>query len=87
MVKRSYPGSDRFNIYIKGIRQKVEDIVNEMLIKGDDPTTDYVKSIYNSNKNGTEKKKQYTFFEYAEKYLENGKNRLTMSTIKVTVLL
>ncbi len=82
MVKRSYPGSDRFNIYIKGIRQKVEDIVNGMLIDGNDPTTEYVKSVYNADKNGTEKKKQYTFFEYAEKYLENGKNRLTASTIK-----
>lgn len=80
--KKSYPGSDRFNIYIKTIRQKVEDIVNEMLIKGENPTTDYVKSIYQSGKTETEKRKQFTFFEYFEKYLKDRKNKIEPNTAK-----
>ncbi len=81
-AKKSYSGSDRFNIYIKTVRQKVEDIVNEMLIKGEDPTTDYVKSIYQAGKTETEKKKQYSFFEYFEKYLEDRKNQIEFNTAK-----
>ena len=82
LAKKSYPGSDRFNIYVKTIRQKVEDIVNDLLIKGEDPTTDYVKSIYQMGKTETEKKKQFTFFEYFEKYLEDRKNKIEHSTAK-----
>lgn len=80
-VKRNYSGSDRLNIYLTKFKQKVEDIVNNLLISGEEPTTGYVKSIYQSNKSETEKKKQYTFFEYAEIYLMNDK-KIALGTRK-----
>ena len=81
-VKRSCPGDTRFNIYLKTMRQKVEDIVNELLIKGEDPSTTYVKYLYNQLKSEKQKKNTYTFFEYAEHYLQNSKRNKTLGTIK-----
>lgn len=80
-VKRSFSGSDRLNIYLNKFKQKVENIVNDLLISGDEPTTNYVKSIYQSDKTEVEKKKQYTFFEYAEIYISNNK-KISSSTKK-----
>lgn len=81
-VKRSYPGSDRFNIYLNTIRQKIDDIVNGLLIKGEDPTTTYVKSLYNETKVEQQKKTQYTFFEYSEHYVEISKKSKSQGTLK-----
>lgn len=81
-VKRSYSGSDRYNIYLKSIKQKVDDIVNGLLISGEDPTKDYVKKLYNNGKELQEKKNQYSFFEYTEIYLEASKKRKVLGTIK-----
>lgn len=80
-VKRSFSGSDRLNIYLNKFKQKVENIVNDLLISGDEPTTNYVKSIYQSDKTEVEKKKQYNFFEYAAIYLMNDK-KISVSTRK-----
>ncbi len=81
-VKKSYSGSDRFNIYLKKFRQKVEDIVNDLMIKGEEPNTNRVKTLYISEKEGIKKKKEYTFFDYFEKYLEERKNQIEHSTVK-----
>lgn len=82
LVKRSYSGSDRFNIYIKTIRQKVEDIVNGLLISGEEPYKDYVKKLYENELEIKEKKNKYNFFEFAEIYLEESKKYKTLGTIK-----
>jgi len=81
-IKRSYSGSDRFNIYLTTIKQKVDDIVNGLLIKGEDPTTIYVKSLYNETKIEQQKKTKYTFFEYAEHYVEISKKSKSPGTLK-----
>lgn len=81
-VKKSYSGSDRFNIFLNKFRQKVEDIVNELMINGENPETARVKLLYNEQKEGAEKKREYTFFEYFEKYLEDRKNKIEHSTAK-----
>ncbi|NRR91387.1 site-specific integrase [Winogradskyella undariae] len=81
-IKRSYSGSDRFNIYLTTIKQKVDDIVNGLLIKGEDPGTIYVKSLYNETKVEQQKKTQYTFFEYAEHYVEISKKSKSPGTLK-----
>lgn len=73
IVKRSYPGSDRFNIYLKSLRQRLEDIVNGLLIEGENPTHELVKNLYNKGREEREKKKIYTFFEYADHYMKNDK--------------
>ncbi|MFV0531753.1 MAG: tyrosine-type recombinase/integrase [Flavobacteriales bacterium] len=81
-VKRSYPGNDRFNIYIKTIYQKVEDIINGLMIEGIDPTIQLVKEKYQKNKEEKQKMTQYTFFEFAEKFLEDSKKHKTLGTVK-----
>tara|TARA_R110002096_G_scaffold433220_1_gene651557 strand:- start:399 stop:1643 length:1245 start_codon:yes stop_codon:yes gene_type:complete len=81
-IKRSYPGSDRFNILIKKIRQRVEDIANGILIEGDDPMPNIVKQQYQEKKDEQNKKTQYTFFEYANKYIEDSKKHKKHGTIK-----
>ncbi|WMC06315.1 site-specific integrase [Elizabethkingia anophelis] len=81
-IKKSYSGSDRFNIFLNKFRQKVEDIVNELMINSENPVTSRVKLIYTEQKEGSEKKKEYTFFEYFEKYLEDRKNKIEHSTVK-----
>jgi len=81
-IKRSYPGSDRFNIYIKGIRQRVEDIANGILIEEGNPTPTLVKQLYNDRRASKQKKTQYTFFEYAYKYIEDSKKHKKLGTIK-----
>jgi len=72
-IKRSYPGSDRFNIYLKSLRQRLEDIVNGLMIEGENPTRELVKHLYNKGTEERERKRLYTFFEYAEHYINNDK--------------
>jgi len=81
-VKRSYPGSDRFNIYVKSIRQRVEDIVNGILIEGGNPMPTIVKQQYQLKKDEQNKKTQYTFFEYADKFIQDSKKYKKQGTIK-----
>ncbi len=81
-VKRSFPGSDRFNIYIKTIKKKVEDIVNKILIDGGDPSIVIVKQQYSELKQQQNKKTKYTFFEYVEVYIKEAKKHRKQGTIK-----
>lgn len=81
-VKKSFSGSDRFNIYLKKFKQKVEDIVNDLMIKGENPDTNRVKTEYLNTKEDISKKKVYTFFDYFDKYLEERKNQIEHSTVK-----
>ncbi|GAB5565169.1 MAG: site-specific integrase [Winogradskyella sp.] len=81
-IKRSYPGSDRLNILINKLKQKVEDISNGILIQGGNPIPQLVKQIYNQDRQVALKKTQYTFFEYAEVFIENSKKHKKDGTIK-----
>ena len=60
-VKRSCPGSDRLNIFINIIKQKVEDICNGILIDGGNPTTTMVKN-YTMNRSRKTKRKPNSLF-------------------------
>jgi integrase len=82
IVKRGYPSSERFNILIRGIRKKVEDIASDLQISGKDPNVHLVKQLYESNQAEKETKVQYSFFEYAELYLEKAKKHKNLGTIK-----
>lgn len=82
IVKRGYPSSERFNILIRGIRKKVEDIASDLQITGKDPNVHLVKQVYESNRVEKETKIQYSFFEYAELYLEKAKKHKNIGTIK-----
>lgn len=80
-VKKSCPGCERFNIYLRTFRQEVEDIVNKLLIEGKDPIKSLVKSIYEGKKTQDQSKKQYAFFEYAEEFLKK-EGRFMEGTVK-----
>lgn len=82
VIKRGYPSAERFNIIIRKVRKKVEDIVSDLQIAGEDPDVDYVKQIYNDSTIEKEIKRQYSFFEYAELYLEMAKKHKNNGTIK-----
>lgn len=86
-VKRSYPGSDRFNIYIKTVQQKVEDIVNGLMIERKDPNIYIVKQMYQQQKEQKEKVTCFTFFEYADKYINERSDRApaTIKSYKTTL--
>lgn len=81
-IKRCSSGSDRANIYLSTIKQKLNDIVNGLLINGEDPTTIHVKSLYSETKIIQSKKTQFTFFEYAEHFLELSKKSKSPGTLK-----
>ncbi len=81
-IKRGYPSAERLNIIIRKIRKKVEDIVSDLQIAGEDPTVNYVKQIYEGQITEKEIKIQYSFFEYAELYLEIAKKHKNEGTIK-----
>jgi len=81
-IKRSSPGSDRANIYLNNIKQKLNDIVNGLLIENEDPSTNYVKSLYSEQKAKQNKKTQFTFFEYAEHFLDLSKKSKSPGTLK-----
>ncbi|MGO3708263.1 tyrosine-type recombinase/integrase [Mesonia hippocampi] len=80
-IKKGYHGYEKFNIYLSTIKQKVEDIVNGLLINDKDPTTTRVKNLYKDLKHLKKDKTQYTFFEYAELYINHSKKHKKPSTI------
>lgn len=82
VIKNGCVGSVRLNAYIRTIRQKLEDIVNELLIKEEDPTTFYVKELYNKSKQKVELKTKFTFFDYCEEYIKKSGKYKSNSTIK-----
>lgn len=82
IVKRGYPSSERFNILIRNVRKKVEDIASDLQIAGKDPNVHLVKQIYENSNIEKETKIQYSFFEYAELYLEKAKKHKSIGTIK-----
>lgn len=84
-IKRSYKGFSRFNIYLDTMKQKVEDIVNTLLIEDKNPTADLVKNIYMDNKNEKDKKIQYTFSEYVDHFIESCKKHKSTGTIKTYI--
>lgn len=81
-VKRGYPGSDRFNILINKIRQKIEDISNDILIKGQEPTPQLVKQVYQNEKQQKLERTKYNFYQYAEKFIEQCNKHKKYGTIK-----
>src|SRR5690606_3773471 len=57
-------------------------IVSDLLIRGEDPLTEIVKSKHQNLTNELEKRNQYSFFEFAELYLENATKHKNLGTIK-----
>ncbi len=84
-VKRSYKGFSHFNIYLDKRKQKIEDIVNKLLIEEKNPTTQLVKSIDNESKLERQKKNTYSFKEFIHYYIDSCKKRKSIGTIKTYI--
>ena len=84
-VKRSYKGFTTLNIYLSKFRQKQEDIVNKAMFEGVDPTIGYVRTKYDSNAEGKQKKelikKSLSFEEFVEIFIEESKRTKKKPTI------
>jgi len=81
-VKRAWPSNYKLNMYLSKFRQKIEDILHSAMFEDTEPTTTYVKSVYNGRKLKKQQLKSITFWEFVDEYLENGKVRLSSSTVK-----
>lgn len=80
-IRTAMYGHNKLNVYLRTMRQKVEDIVNTLLIEEKDPTAFYVKKLYHQSKTKTTSSKAISFFHYAENYIEKSKVHHTQSTV------
>lgn len=81
-VKRAWPSSYKLNMYLSKFRQKVDEIVHSALAEDIDPSTKYVKDMYDGKKLKKTHQRSVTFWEFIDEYIDNGKVRLSPSTIK-----
>lgn len=81
-AKRALQSSYKLNVYLSKCRQKVEEIVYTALMEDIEPTTNYVNDVYYGKKLKSKKLKSISFWDFVEQYIENGKVRLSPSTIK-----
>lgn len=81
-IKRSYAGHSKFNLYLSKFRQKIDDIINSALADDVNPTTVYVKDIYNGRKLDTKDKKTMSFWGFTDDYIDKAQVRLSKNTIK-----
>jgi len=81
-IKKSYPGNIKLNVLLSVQKQKIEDIINSALANDINPTVDYIKSIYNDDKQHTKSKADITFWGFVIEYLKEGKTRLNPNTLR-----
>ena len=81
-VKRAYPGHSKLNMYLSKFRHKVDDIINSALADDINPTTTYVKDMYNGRKSKLQTVKSVSFWDFVKQYMKNAKVRLSANTIK-----
>lgn len=81
-VKKSYNGHIKFNLLLSAQRQRIEDVINTAMTNEINPTTEYVKGIYENGKIEKEKKDKITFWSFVEDYIQEAKLKLNPNTIR-----
>lgn len=81
-IKKSFSGHLKLNLLISKQKQKIEDIVNTALAEDMNPTTDYVKNLYNCQKEKKDNRLKTTFWVFTENYLKESKLKLTPNTLR-----
>lgn len=85
-AKKSYDNHLTLNTYLRLFKQKVEDIINQMLIDNQSPIPSLVKQRYNLLKlqNGSQNN-ALTFFDFAKQFIEQSKLHKTNATVKTYI--
>lgn len=81
-LRKSHPEYDEYFSYIDSLRMKIERIVEESIKKSIEPTTDYVKSLFESDIVFNDKNKKKDFFTQLDNYIEESKRRVSKDVIK-----
>lgn len=81
-LRKSHPEYDEYFSYIDSLRKKVERIVEEAIIRGTEPTIDYVRSKYETDVVFQDKNKKKDFFTQLDIYIEDSKKRVSGDVIK-----
>ncbi len=85
-VKGSYHGHSTLNMYLSKFRQQIENIVNKALFDSIEPTTNYVRNLYDSKYNDKEKEKKQemdlSFEQFTVQFIEESKRTKKPSTIR-----
>lgn len=81
-VRKSYNGHVKLNLLISTLRQKIEDIINSALTNEINPTTEYVKGIYDDYKTQKEARIKISFWIFVEEYLKEAKLKLNPNSIR-----
>jgi len=83
-IKRSYKGHSSSNMFLSKFRQRIEEYVNKALYEGIEPTSDYIRSKYDSKKSKRQQDstKQLSFEEFSDKFIEESKKTKKAPTIK-----
>lgn len=81
-VKKSYSGYNKLNALLSKKRQEIEDFINTALINDIDPTAEYIKALYNGEKQEKIEKVTMTFWEFTVYYLDEAKIKLKPNTLR-----
>lgn len=81
-LRKSHPEYDEYFSYIDSLRMKIERIVEESIKRSIEPTTDYVKSLFESDIVFNDKNKKKDFFTQLDNYIEESKRRVSKDVIK-----
>jgi len=71
-------------MFLSKFRQRIEEYVNKALYEGIEPTSDYIRSKYDSKKSKRQQDstKQLSFEEFSDKFIEESKKTKKAPTIK-----
>jgi len=81
-LRRSHPEFNDYFSYIDTLRKRVERIVEDAIIRGIEPTTDYVRSIFESDVIFNNKNKKKDFFTQLDIYIEEAERRVSKDVVK-----
>lgn len=81
-LRKSHPEYEEYFNFIDSLRMKVERIVEEAIIKGTEPTINYVKSNFDTDIIFNDKEKKKDFFSNLESFIEGSKTRVSKDVIK-----
>lgn len=81
-IKKSYNGHIKLNLLVSSQRQKIEDIINTAMTNDINPTTEYVKGIYDNLKTEKEARIRISFWIFVEEYFREAKLKLNPNSIR-----
>lgn len=81
-IKKSFNGHIKLNLLISTQGQKINDIINTAMTNEINPTTEYVKGIYDNLKAEKEARIKISFWVFVEEYMKEAKLKLHPNTLR-----